>query len=139
VTFPANEVSNSFNFSIRSRESLRSVHPDLARVAERALELTTVDFILTEGKRTLAKQREYIRSGASRTLRSRHIPAMNESGFAEALDIMPLEAGKVRDDLCPVVAKAFYKAAAELGVDLQWGGDWRFGWKDTNHFELKRS
>ncbi len=118
---------------------MRDVHPDLVKVCERALDLTQVDFIVTEGSRTLAQQKHYKATGASRTLNSRHIAANQSSGKAEALDIMPCDGHTMRDDLCHVVARAFYEAAESLGVAIQWGGDWRYGWKDTNHFELKRS
>lgn len=63
----------SFRFSARSRKALVGVHPDLVRLAERALGLSPVDFVVTEGLRTEARQRELVAAGASRTLDSRHI------------------------------------------------------------------
>lgn len=49
----------TYTFSKTSLKRLEGVHPDLVRVATRALELSEVDFGITEGRRTLAKQKEY--------------------------------------------------------------------------------
>lgn len=42
----------------RSRRNLEGVHPTLVKVAERAIQLTSQDFTIIEGVRTLEKQRE---------------------------------------------------------------------------------
>lgn len=42
----------SFRFSKRSRDRMKGVHPDLIAVAERAIEITPIDFLVTEGVRT---------------------------------------------------------------------------------------
>ena len=44
----------------RSVQRLSGVHADLARVAMRAADLTEVDFIVTEGVRTMKRQRELV-------------------------------------------------------------------------------
>lgn len=122
-----------------SRAKLKGVHPDLVRVVERAIQLSQIDFRVTEGVRSLARQKQLLAAGASKTLKSRHIPAINRSGLAEAIDIVCLVGGKVRWDwpLYPIAAKAFKEAAKELGVPITWGGDWpRF--RDGPHFELTR-
>ncbi len=138
LTGASPHVVSNFKLSLRSRIALKLVHPDLVSVVTRAIEITTVDFIVTQGARTVAEQRHFVEIGASRTMNSRHLPANNESGLAEAIDVMPIVNGVLKDNLCPVVALAFYSAARELEVPLQWGGDWPYRWKDTNHFELKR-
>ena len=40
-----------------SRRNLIGVHPDLVRVVERAITITTVDFRVAEGLRTIERQR----------------------------------------------------------------------------------
>ena len=122
----------AYTFSQRSLRNLQGVHPDLVRVVHRALELTPTDFVVTEGRRTEARQRELVAAGASKTMNSRHLTG-------HAIDIAPLVAGKVRWDwpLFPPIAAAFKQAAAEKGVQLVWGGDWRT-FKDGPHFELDR-
>ncbi|KXX64031.1 M15 family metallopeptidase [Marichromatium gracile] len=125
-------MASGFRFSTRSERALAGVHDDLVRVARRALELTEVDFVVTEGRRTEARQRALVAAGASRTLRSRHLTG-------HALDVAAWVDGGVRWDwpLYPRIAAAFKAAAAELGVAIRWGGDWpRF--RDGPHFELDR-
>ena len=122
----------SFVLSKRSRERMRGVHPALIGVVERAIELTPVDFMVTEGLRTLERQAQLVRAGASRTLNSRHL-----SGHA--VDLAALVDGAVRWDwpLYPRIAGAMKAAAAERGVALNWGGDWK-SLRDGPHFELDR-
>jgi peptidoglycan L-alanyl-D-glutamate endopeptidase CwlK len=126
-----------FSLSQRSLNNLRGVHPDLVRVVHRAIQITTVDFVVIEGVRTLARQEQLVKAGASRTLNSRHIPG--KDGFGKAVDVMALVGGKGRWDwpLYPTIAQAFKAAATELSVPIVWGGDWpRF--RDGPHFELSR-
>lgn len=125
-------VSTSrFRFSQRSISNL-DVHEDLRRVAARALELTEVDFIIVDGGRTLAEQREYVKTGKSQTMKSRHL-----GGFA--LDFVAWVDGKVSYQLkhMKMVADAFKAAGEEvLGPGrIEWGGDWKT-FKDTPHIQL---
>jgi peptidoglycan L-alanyl-D-glutamate endopeptidase CwlK len=119
-----------FFLGLASRKHLKGVHPDLVRIVERAITLTPVDFKITEGVRTLARQRQLVAAGASRTLKSRHL-----SGHA--VDVAALIGGQVRWDwpLYGRIATAMKQAAKELGLPLIWGGDWH-SFKDGPHFEL---
>jgi peptidoglycan L-alanyl-D-glutamate endopeptidase CwlK len=60
-----------------------------------------------------------------------------------AVDLAPYVNGKIEWDnsgklgLYPKIAKAMKQAAKELGVPIEWGGDWT-SFKDRPHFELKR-
>jgi peptidoglycan LD-endopeptidase CwlK len=114
----------------RSERSLKGVHPDLVRVVRRAAK--KADFIVTEGLRTQARQRQLVNAGASRTMNSRHLTG-------HAIDVAALVGGKVRWDwpLYAAVAKEVKAAAEALGVAIVWGGDWRT-FKDGPHFELDR-
>lgn len=120
----------SFVLGTRSRQRLKGVHPDLVRVIERAIELSPVDFTVLEGLRTLARQKQLVASGASKTMNSRHL-----SGHA--VDIAPLVGGKVSWDwpLYHRIAPAVKQAAKECGVPIEWGGDWR-SFKDGPHWQL---
>jgi len=122
----------SFRLSQRSRAALQGVHPDLVAVVEAAIELTPVDFMVTEGLRTAARQAELLRAGASRTLNSRHLTG-------HAVDVAAWVDGQVRWDwpLYPRIAEAFKAAAKGRGVRLIWGGDWP-RLRDGPHFELDR-
>lgn len=122
-----------FKLGLRSRLRLRGVHADLVRVVERAIEISTVDFTVLEGVRTVDRQRELVAAGASRTMNSRHITG-------HAVDLGALVGGKVRWDwpLYREIAKAVKEAAVELAIPVEWGGDWK-SFKDGPHFQLARS
>ena len=122
----------AFAFGARSRARLNGVHPDLVRVVELALTYSPHDFTITEGLRSVARQRELKAAGASQTMNSRHITG-------HAIDFAVLVGGKVRWDwpLYGQVAVAFKRAAKELNVPIIWGGDWR-SLRDGPHVELDR-
>ena len=122
----------AFKFSKLSEDRLQGVKPQLASVVRRALEISQVDFMVTEGLRTAARQAELVRAGASRTLNSRHLTG-------HAVDVAAWVDRQVRWDwpLYPRIAEAFKSAAAERGVALIWGGDWPT-LRDGPHFELDR-
>ena len=109
---------------------LKSVHNDLQKVITTAASLSTLDFMITEGLRTLARQQELVKIGASKTMRSRHLTG-------HAVDLAPIVDGKVRWDwpLFYTLADVVKKAAAQCAVPIEWGGDWRT-FKDGPHFQL---
>lgn len=122
-----------FTLSRRSIERMAGVHPDLVAVVHRAIQLTTVDFGITQGLRTIEQQREYVRNGKSRTMNSRHLTG-------HAVDVVAMIDGKVSwtaSDYDPI-ARAFKAAANQLDVPIVWGGDWK-SFRDCPHFELARS
>lgn len=121
----------AFKLSKRSRSNLQGVHPDLVRVVERAIELTEVDFVVIEGLRSPARQAELVKAGASQTQNSRHLTG-------HAVDLAAW-VGTVRWDwpLYPRIAAAVKQAAKELGVPIEWGGDWA-SFRDGPHFQLPR-
>jgi len=119
-----------FKFSKRSLDRLAGVHPDIVAVLNLAIGRTPIDFTVLEGLRTVERQRQLVREGASKTMNSRHL-----SGHA--VDIAPLLDGVVSWDwpLYHRLAPVMKQAAEELRVDLEWGGDWRT-FKDGPHWQL---
>ena len=121
-----------------SQERLKGVHPDLVRVMHKALQDAPFPFRVIDGLRTVTRQKELVRIGASKTMRSRHLTG-------HAVDIVPLvdldRDGKIETEelfnwplirqLTPVVKAA----ATDLGVALEWGGDWKT-FKDGPHWQL---
>lgn len=103
---------------------LRGVHPDLAKVVRKAAEITTIDFIVTCGKRTVEEQRHLVKIGASQTMNSRHLP--RPDGYSRAVDLAPLKGGKPAWDwpLVYKVAAAMREAARLVGVPVEWGAVW---------------
>lgn len=69
-------------------------------------------------------------AGASRTMRSRHLTG-------HAVDLAVMVGSEVRWDwaLYDALSTAVKKAANELGVPLEWGGDW-LSFRDGPHFQL---
>jgi len=119
-----------YSFGSRSLRRLEGIHPDLRKVMDRAIATTDIDFTVLEGMRTMSRQRKLVASGASRTLRSRHLTG-------HAVDIAPLVDGKVSWDW-PIyhrLAPTIKKAAQDVGVKIEWGGDWR-SFKDGPHWQL---
>ncbi len=108
----------SFRLSKKSRSKLTGVHPDLVKVVEDAIKTTSVDFVVFEGLRTVARQREMVNSGASQTMNSRHITG-------HAVDLVPWN-GQLRWDLgmCYYICEAVRDAAIAKDVRLVWGGAW---------------
>lgn len=121
-----------FKLGTRSLKNLEGVHPDLKKVMMEAIEDSPIDFMILEGLRTLSRQQELVRMGASKTMNSRHLTG-------HAVDIAPLLNGVIRFDwplyyrLAPVIKDV----AVSLKVSIVWGGDWRT-FKDGPHFELDR-
>lgn len=122
---------SKFKFSKRSEENLRNVHVDLMKVVRRAIELTDIDFMVIEGKRTEARQRQLVASGKSQIMNSRHLTG-------HAVDCVPLVNNQITWSdwsYFKKVADAMIQAAKELGVDIEWGGNWKT-FKDGPHFQL---
>lgn len=118
------------SLSPTSLKRLQGVHPDLVKVVKRAAEISDVDFMVTEGLRTLERQKQLVKAGASKTLKSRHLNG-------HAVDLAVLLNGKLSWDwpLYYKLAKWVKQAAAELKVPIEWGGDWR-SFKDGPHWQL---
>ena len=119
-------------WSDRSLRNLQGIHPDLRRVMDRALQESPLDFIVIEGLRTKERQAELVKSGASKTMNSRHITG-------HAVDLLPIGPNGPRFDwpLYHKLAPAVKAAAKAEGVKITWGGDWT-SFPDGPHFELER-
>lgn len=124
-----------YRLSKRSRDRLKHVHPDLVLVVGRAIQITDVDFSVLEGARTIQRQKALIKQGASKTLNSRHIK--DNQGICYAVDLGAYVGGQIRWDwpLYDKISNSMKQAAQELGIPIEWGGDWRT-FKDGPHFQL---
>lgn len=118
---------------------LKKLHPDLARVIRRAAAMWPHKdqvFFITCSLRTLAEQKKLMASGASRTMRSRHLPG-KKTGLSHAVDLAIKLDGKVRWDwpLFAQMAQTIKAAAKVEKVPVEWGGDWK-SFRDGPHFQL---
>lgn len=122
-----------YTLSQRSQNNLKGVHQDLVQVVHQALTLSEYDFVVIEGLRSFARQKELMREGKSKTLNSRHLTG-------HAVDIVPLVNGAIpwQDwSAFESISKAMKQAAHQLGVSMNWGGDW-VSFRDGPHYELSR-
>ena len=114
----------------RSLSRLEGVHPDLVRVVKKAAAMSSLDFTVLEGLRTVARQKQLKDLVATKTMNSRHITG-------HAVDLAPMVGGTVRWDwpLYHQLAVIVKDAAKAENVPITWGGDWRT-FKDGPHWEL---
>lgn len=123
-------MAKAWKLSARDMTRLNGVNPAIVRVLTRAADDGAPQFAVIEGLRTIARQKELVARGASKTMKSRHI-----HGFA--VDIAPIIGGKVSWDWPAFypLARAIKAAALAEKVNLTWGGDWR-SFVDGPHWEL---
>lgn len=111
---------------------LKGVHPDLVKVVVRFAELYGKPFMVLEGIRSLARQKLLLAQGATTTLNSRHLTG-------HAVDICPIDPATRKASwawpLYYPLAATMKQAAKDVGVAIEWGGDWR-KFKDGPHWQL---
>lgn len=133
-----------FRLSKRSLNNLEGVRPELIEVVKIAIQVTRVDFGITEGLRTVQRQRELVASGASQTMNSKHIEGLAVDAVAYIGPRISWELSLYDD-----IADAFKVGAMEVGVPVRWGGawhiddirDWDGSMQDamTDYIDLRRS
>ena len=114
----------------RSIKRLEGVHHDLVEVVELAFDLSPNEFIVTEGLRSVERQKQLVAAGASQTMRSRHLTG-------HAVDLAVKVGDEIRWDwpLYSALAVVMKDAANQLTIPIEWGGDWKT-FKDGPHFQL---
>lgn len=122
--------------SLSSEKKLVGVHPDLVKIVRQAALDTDLDFIVTEGVRTAARQAELYAAGASK-LKTGGRHQIGDDAFGHAVDLAAMIGTEARWDwpLYSRLANTMKGAAAKLDIPLEWGGDWRT-FKDGPHFQL---
>lgn len=120
-----------YSLSEKSINKLKGVNSSLVQVVKRAIELTTIDFGVTEGLRTVERQRMLFDAGKSQTMKSKHI-------VGRAVDLVAMPNGRISWEWKYYIhiAIAMKQAAKDLGIAIEWGGDWTT-LKDGVHFQLK--
>ncbi|RGY61952.1 M15 family peptidase [Fusobacterium ulcerans] len=120
-----------YKFSKRSLDNLKGVDERLVKLMEEVLSISPYDFGITEGLRTIEKQKEYVRTGKSQTMNSYHLKG-------KAVDIVVYKDGEVTWDLkyYKEIANIVKETATEKGLKITWGGDWKT-LVDGPHFQLE--
>jgi peptidoglycan L-alanyl-D-glutamate endopeptidase CwlK len=114
----------AYSLGAASLRELTGVRPDLISVVKRAIEITTQDFAVHDGLRTIEEQRRYVATGVSKTMNSMHMK--QSDGYGHAVDLVPYINGKLRWEWPAIypIAAAVRIAAQELKVGIRWGGIW---------------
>jgi len=109
----------AFKLSKRSIERLNGVKPELILVVGKAIELTDIDFGITQGLRTLEEQKKLVAKGASKTMKSKHLDG-------RAVDLAAYMGSRLSWEitLYDDIADAMKLAAKEYGVKIRWGAAW---------------
>jgi peptidoglycan L-alanyl-D-glutamate endopeptidase CwlK len=116
---------SKFKLSKRSLSNLETVDGFLQSVVKRAIEITEVDFGVTQGIRTLEEQRQMVKDGASRTMNSKHL-------IGDAVDLVAYRGKNITWEMA-----YYYKIYAAMrvayfdcakfkrdDVKMRWGGAW---------------
>ena len=133
-------------FSNRSIQNLRNVHPSLVAVVYLGLKNGKYCFEITEGVRSLERQRELFDRGSSKTMDSKHLIQLD--GYAHAVDIVAV--GDLNQDgtidaqdknltwdktVYDAIAFDVAKASDVLCVPIRWGGSFK-NFYDGVHYEI---
>lgn len=109
----------TFKLSKKSLTNLQGVKLELVQVVQTAIQLSKVDFAVTQGLRTMEQQRKLVASGASQTMNSKHLTG-------DAVDVVAYIGSRVSWELnlYDDIADAFKAAAIKHGVSIRWGAAW---------------
>lgn len=123
-----------YRLGTKSMKNLVGVHPYLAFAVMKAIKVTSQDFSVVEGVRTMSRQRELVANGSSKTFNSYHL-------YGLATDLVPFVNGKmtwedkyfkeIHNAMESVIEK--YNLPIDNGYDL-WNWDkphWQMtGWRE---------
>ena len=109
----------AYKLSTKSQERLIGVEPELKEVVYEAIKVTKIDFGVIEGLRTEEKQKQLVESGASQTMKSKHLEG-------RAVDLMAYIGGRGSWELnvYDEIADAMKEAAIKVDVPVRWGAAW---------------
>ena len=114
----------AFKLSGRSLNKLEGVHPTMIDTVKRAIEVSSVDFGVIYGVRSLAEQKRLYEAKRSQTMKSKHL--VQEDGYSHAVDLMAYDGNNPSWDIVMYddIADAMKAAAKETGAIIRWGAAW---------------
>lgn len=132
----------SFIFSQGSRDQLDTCDRRLQELMEKALSLTSMDFIVLQGHRTIEEQQRLFHEGRTKidgiTKLSKH-----NSFPSLAVDIAPYPIDWTDIERFRFLDGFVLGVAGMMGLKIRWGGDWDLDgsfrdqtFNDLPHFEL---
>ena len=109
----------TYKLSTKSQERLIGVEPELKEIVYEAIKGTKKDFGVIEGLRTEEKQKQLVESGASQTMKSKHLEG-------RAVDLMAYIGGRGSWELSVYdeIADAMKESAIKVDVAVRWGAAW---------------
>ena len=102
---------------------------DFAIELDKRIAVDGRDLNISEGVRTLERQKILFKEKKSKTLKSKHLTG-------DAIDVYPIMNGKIDYSYYPTLVKIGKEIAKERCLSLTWGNDW-LTFKDSPHIELK--
>jgi len=119
------------------------------RIVKKAAAISDLDFTVLEGLRTIDRQKQLLKQGASKTMNSRHLTG-------HAVDLGVLIGGEMRWDWGLYLKLGEVMRAASLAekIPVRWGGTWKLlsaingpitakilsrSFPDGPHFELPKA
>ena len=114
----------AFKLSNRSLGKLKGVNPLMIDTVKRAIEVSSVDFGVIYGVRSVEEQRKLYDAGRSQTMKSKHL--LQQDGTAHAVDLMAYDGSDPSWDIVMYddIADAMKEAAIETGAKICWGAAW---------------
>jgi len=109
---------------------LESVDHRLSDIIHVASEICKIPMLITEGLRTLERQKKLVAEGRSKTLNSKHltglavdiIPIIDGKDVWSYLNGKPLDSRAKESFRC--IRNSIFEAAETLNLRVRWGNDW---------------
>lgn len=145
-----------YSFSEQSLNMFKNVHPNLVKIMKVAIENSPFDFRITAGARTAEEQNKLYQQGRTTKgpvvtkadgYKNKSNHQIKSDGYGHAVDIFICgkydENGNYQkfnteqgydDKKIREVANHIKTVAKNLGLSIEWGGDWKF--YDSPHFQV---
>lgn len=126
-----------FKFGSSSLKKLEGVDKRLVEVLKEAISISPIDFTVVEGLRTLERQKELVREGRSKTMKSKHI----DGNAVDVCACVPKVDFNATVDTALIVG-IIYAIADKRGLKLRLGAIWdghsyyNNSFKDLYHIEI---
>jgi len=120
----------AYKLGKKSRRKMVGLHPLLAFAVEKAIQRSDVDFGVTDGVRSMKRQRKLVEQGKSKTFNSYHL-------YGLAVDLVPYVNGRYDwsdEKRFEAIAEAMKSVIKEYRLPIEWGYD-KWGW-DMPHWQM---
>ncbi len=150
------DSKKEYAFSEQSLRLFKNVHPNLIKIMQAAITKSPYDFRITAGARTAEEQNALYQIGRTRAgsivtkadgYRNKSNHQIKSDGYGHAVDIFVCgkydengnyvkftTAEGYDDKKIREVANHIKATAKNLGLNIEWGGDWKF--YDSPHFQV---